>query len=65
MEDGLPTLNSENAVKDENHEPRLYPAVYSSSSYGQKDLPKIFKYSLNNPQNFTKNITMMTIKYQI
>ena len=41
-DDGLPTLNAENAVRDKNNEPILYPAVYSSLSYGQKDLPKIF-----------------------
>ena len=52
--DGLPTLNSENAVKDENNEPILYPAVYSSSSYVQKDLPKIFEYSLSKATKFYK-----------
>ena len=32
----------------------LYPAVYSSSSYGQKDLPKIFEYSLSKATKFYK-----------
>ena len=53
-EDGLPTLNSENAVKDKNNEPILYPAVYSSSSYGQKDLLKIFEYFLSKATKFYK-----------
>ena len=51
-DDGLPTLNIENAVRDKNNEPILYPAVYSSSSYGQKDLPKIFEYSLSKSTKF-------------
>ena len=53
-DDGLPTLNAENAIKDKNNEPILYPAVYSSSSYGQKDLPKIFEYSLSKSTKFYK-----------
>ena len=52
--DGLPTINSKNAVKDKNNELILYPAVYSSSSYGQKDLPKIFEYSLSKATKFYK-----------
>merc|ERR1712208_168590 len=51
-DDGLPTLNTAKAVRDKNNEPILYPEVYSSSSYGQKDLPKIFEYSLSKSTKF-------------
>ena len=50
--DGLPTLNLDNAVKNKGGEPILYQAVYSSSSYGTKDLPKIFEYSLSKVTHF-------------
>ena len=53
-QDGLPTLNSKNTVKDQNNEPILYPAVYFSSLYGTKDLPKIFEYSLSKATQFYK-----------
>ena len=52
--DGLPTLNLKNAVKDQNNEPILYQAVYSSSSYGTKDLSKIFENSLSKATQFYK-----------
>ena len=51
-DDNLPTLNVENAIRDKNNEPILFPAVYSSSSYGQKDLPKVFEYSLSKSSKF-------------
>ena len=51
-DDELPTLNTANAVRDKNNEPILYPAVYSSSSYRRKDLPKIFEYSLSKSTKF-------------
>ena len=53
-QDGFPTLNLKNAVKDQNKEPILYQAVYSSSSYGTKDLPKVFEYSLSKATQFYK-----------
>ena len=43
-----------NVVKYQNNEPILYPAVYSSSSYGTKDLPKIFEYYLSKATQFYK-----------
>ena len=41
-------------VKHKNNEHIVFPAVYSSSSYGTKDLLDIFEYSLNKATKFYK-----------
>ena len=63
--DGLPTLNSENAVKDKNNEPILYPAFILH----HHTVKKIYQRSLNillvRPPNFIKNIIMMKTRFQM
>ena len=46
VEDSMPTLDLNKAEVDLNNEPILYPLVYSSSSFGTKDLPMIFGYAM-------------------
>ena len=42
LEDSMPTLDLTKASVDQNNEPIMYPLVYSSSSFGKKDVPMIF-----------------------
>ena len=52
--DGFPTLSVERAIKNDKGDLVMFEAIYSSSSYGTKDLPKIFSYTLEQCVRFFK-----------
>merc|ERR1712082_168235 len=53
-EDSFPTLDAKRAKLDKNNEPILFPLVYSCSTYGSKDMPMIFSYTLTQCVKFFK-----------
>ena len=52
--DNLPTLDISRAQLNSNMDPILFPMVYSSSTYGTKDLPIIFSYALTQCVRYFK-----------
>ena len=52
--DSLPTFDLSTAVTNKQGEAILFPAVYSSSSYGTKDLPRVFGYAMEQCVNLYK-----------
>ena len=60
--DSLPTLDLTEAIVDKNNEPVLYPLVYSSSSFGTKDLPMIFGYSMTQCVPFFTKFSLTSLK---
>ena len=56
-EDGKHTLDLTKAEVDKNNEPILFPLVYSHSSFGTKDLPRIFGYAMTQCVRFFKEFS--------
>ena len=52
--DSLPTFDLKHAITNEHGEATLFPAVFSSSSYGSKDLPRVFGFAMEQCVNFYK-----------
>ena len=61
-EDSLPTLDLSKAELDENEEPILYPFVYSSSSFGTKDLPIMFSFAMTQCVKYFKQYSTTPLK---
>ena len=51
-EDSFPTLDLKKAKLDKKNKPILFPLVYSCSTYGSKDMPIIFGYTLTQCLKF-------------
>ena len=64
-EDSLPTLDLKKAKVDKNNEPILFPLVYSSSTYGSKDMPMIFGYTLTQCVRFYKEHSLKPLNTKI
>ena len=60
--DSFPTLDLTEAIVDKNNEPVLYPLVYSSSSFGTKDLPIVFGYSMTQCVPFFTKFSLTSLK---
>ena len=61
-EDSLPTLDLSKAELDENEQPILYSLVYSSSSFGTKDLPIIFSFVMPQSVKYFKQYSTTPLK---
>ena len=64
-EDSLPTLDLKKAKVDKNNEPILFPLVYSSSTYGSRDMPMIFGYTLTQCVKFFKEHSLDALNTKI
>ena len=64
-EDSLPTLDLKKAQLDKNNEPILFPLVYSCSTYGSKDMPMIFGYTLTQCVRFFKEKSLKSLNIKI
>ena len=60
-EDSFPTLDIKRAKLDKKNEPILFPLVYSCSTYGSKDMPMIFSYTLTQCVKFFKEISLQPL----
>ena len=50
---------------DKNNEPILFPLVYSSSTYGSRDMPMIFGYTLTQCVKFFKEHSLNPLNIKI
>ena len=60
-EDSFPTLDLKKAKLDKKNEPILFPLVYSCSTYGSKDMPMIFGYTLTQCVKFFKENSLQPL----
>ena len=58
----MPTLDLTEAIVDKDNEPVLYPLVYSSSSFGTKDLPMVFGYSMTQCVSYFTKFSLNPLK---
>ena len=58
----MPTLDLTEAIVNKNNEPILYPLVYSNSSFGTKDLPMVFGYSMTQCVPFFTKFSSTSLK---